>query len=124
MRVALFSSDGREVLRNYQLAIPELATATHALLEGFAFCADLEVHVISFTQRPVKSPQKLAENIFFHSLLVPRIGWLRTLYQGCIRAGRKKIRELNPDIVHGLGTEREAAISAVFSGLPNVVTMH
>jgi glycosyltransferase involved in cell wall biosynthesis len=49
---------------------------------------------------------------------------MRTGYQGCIRATRKKLRELKPDIVHGQGTERDCAISAVFSGFPNVVTIH
>jgi glycosyltransferase involved in cell wall biosynthesis len=75
-------------------------------------------------QQPVVSPEKIAPNIFFHSLLVPKLGWMRTLYQGCIRATRKKLREIQPDIVHGQGTERDCAMSAVFSGFPNVLTIH
>ena len=67
---------------------------------------------------------KLAPNIFFHSLRVPKIGWMRTGYQGCIRAVRKKLKELRPEIVHGQGTEMDCAISAVFSGFPNVLTIH
>jgi glycosyltransferase involved in cell wall biosynthesis len=94
------------------------------LLEGFASMPDIEVHVISCTQVPMQSPEKLASNIWFHSLDVPKIGWLRTAYQGCIRAVRRKLREIQPDIVHGQGTERDCAISAVFSGYPNVVTIH
>ena len=72
----------------------------------------------------MRSPEKLAPNIFFHSLYVPKIGWMRTLYQGCVRAVRKKLREIRPDIVHGQGTEMDCAMEAVFSGLPNVVTIH
>jgi glycosyltransferase involved in cell wall biosynthesis len=34
------------------------------------------------------------------------------------------LREIQPDIVHGQGTERDCAISAVFSGFPNVLTIH
>ncbi len=49
---------------------------------------------------------------------------MRTGYQGCIRAVRKKLKEIRPDIVHGQGTERDCAISAVLSGLPNVLTIH
>ena len=49
---------------------------------------------------------------------------MRTGYQGCIRAVRKKLQEIRPDIVHGQGTERDCAISAVFSGFPNVITIH
>jgi glycosyltransferase involved in cell wall biosynthesis len=75
-------------------------------------------------QKPARSPEKLADNIFFHSLHVPKIGWLRTGYQGCIRAVRKKLKAIGPDIVHGQGTERDCAISAVFSGFPSVITIH
>lgn len=69
-------------------------------------------------------PPKLAPNIHYHSLLVPKLGWLRTLYQGCVRATRAKLRELQPDIVHGQGTERDCALSAVLGGFPNVLTVH
>jgi hypothetical protein len=72
----------------------------------------------------MRSPEKLAPNIFFHSLYVPKIGWMRTLYQGCVRAVRKKLREIRPDIVHGQGTEMDCAVEAVFSGFPNVLTIH
>ena len=83
----------------------------------------IEVHVLSCTQKPLAAPENYS-NIFYHSLLVPKIGWLRTLYQGCIRAVRKKLREIQPDIVHGQGTERDCSISAVYSGFPNVLTIH
>jgi glycosyltransferase involved in cell wall biosynthesis len=72
----------------------------------------------------MRSPEKLADNMWFHCLDVPKLGWLRTGYQGCIRAVRKKLRELQPDIVHGHGTERDCAISAALSGFPNLVTIH
>jgi len=49
---------------------------------------------------------------------------MRTGYQGCIRAVRRKLKALQPDIVHGQGTERDCAICAIFSGFPNVVTIH
>jgi glycosyltransferase involved in cell wall biosynthesis len=49
---------------------------------------------------------------------------MRTAYQGCVRATRRKLRELKPDIVHGQGTERDCALSAIFSGFPNVLTIH
>ena len=48
---------------------------------------------------------------------------MRTGYQGCVRAMRQAFREIRPDIVQGVGTEREGAISAVFSGFPNVVAI-
>jgi len=93
------------------------------LVDGFARLPEVELHIISCLQQPVTSPEKLADNIWYHGLHVPKIGWLRTGYQGCIRAVRRKSREIRPDIVQGDGTERECAISAVFSGFPNVVAM-
>src|SRR5271165_680239 len=72
----------------------------------------------------MQAPEKLAKNIWFHSLLVKKAGWLRTGYQGCIRAVRRKVKELRPDVVHGQGTERDCALSAAFSSFPNVVTIH
>lgn len=124
MRVAILTTDNREHLRQYERTEPFFGTAPEALLQGFVYLPGVEVHVVSCTQRPMTSPSKLADNIWFHSLLVPKIGWLRTGYQGCIRAVRRKLKEIQPDIVHGQGTERDCAVSAVFSGFPNVLTIH
>ena len=125
MQVALITTDNREPFREYHKTVPWFGTAPEALLQGFAQLPGLRVHVISCTQRRmVSSPEKLAENIWFHSLPVPKLGWLRTGYQGCVRAVRRKLREIRPDIVHGQGTERECALSAVFSGCANVLTIH
>jgi glycosyltransferase involved in cell wall biosynthesis len=115
--------DMRENFRSYTETTPRLPGGTASLLDGFARLPEVEVHVISCIQQRMQSPEKLAENIWYHGLLVPKLGWLRTGYQGCIRAIRRKLRELQPDIVQGDGTERECAISAVFSGFPNVVAM-
>ncbi len=103
--------------------MPRFGTGVDSMIEGIAAMPALQLHVLSCTQLPMQSPEKLADNIWFHSLHVPRIGWMRTLYQGCVRAMRKKFAEIQPDIVHGVGTEREGAISAVYSGFPNVVAM-
>lgn len=124
MKIALLTTDNREHHRKYDVVSPYFGPAIEALLQGLATRPDLEIHVVSCTQKPMQSPEKLAENIWFHLLNVPKIGWLRTGYQGCIRAIRRKVRQLQPDIVHGQGTERDCAISAVFSGFPNVVTIH
>jgi glycosyltransferase involved in cell wall biosynthesis len=99
--------------------------AIAAVLEGLsAFPGDVEVHVMSITQKPLAAPFQLAKNIFYHSLVVSKLGWLRTGYQGCIRAVRAKVKTLNLDLVHGEGTERDCALEAVFSGRPNLLTLH
>lgn len=124
MRVALLTTDNREHYRQYHLAEPQFGPAVQALLEGFGTLTGVEIHVISCTQRAMAAPEKLSANIWFHLLEVPKLGWLRTGYQGCIRASRRKLQEIEPSIVHGQGTERDCAIAAIFSGFPNVITIH
>ncbi len=123
MKIALLLMDMRENYRSYAETVPRFPGGSASLLDGFAQLPGVEVHVISCLQRAIPAPEKLADNIWFHPLVVPKLGWLRTGYQGCIRAVRRKLREIKPDIVQGDGTERECAISAVFSGFPNVVAM-
>src|SRR5471030_3182490 len=87
MKIAILTTDNREPYRQYDKPAPWFGTAPEALLQGFAQLPEIEVHVVSCTQQPmVSSPGKLADNVFFHSLHVPKIGWQRTLYQGCVRA--------------------------------------
>jgi len=124
LRVAQVTTDARGTLVAEEQEFPSFGTAPEALLQGFAqWPNDVEVHVISCVPGPVRAPEKLAENVFFHSLVVPKIGW-RALFAGCALAVRRKIRQLSPDIVHGQGTERDCALDAVFSGRPNILTIH
>ena len=124
MRIAILTTDMREAMPGCTDPQPHIGLAPEALLQGFALVPAAEVHVVSCLKEPLRSVEKIAPNIFYHGVAVPRLGWLRTGYQGCIRAVRKKLKEIQPDIVHGQGTERDCAISAVFSGYPNVVTVH
>lgn len=123
MRVAITTTDNREHFKKYDLDAPWLSPPIEVLLDPFQ-SAGIEIHIVSCTRRRMRSPEKLAPNIFFHSLYVPKIGWMRTLYQGCVRAVRKKLKEIRPEIVHGQGTEMDCAMEAVFSGFPNVLTIH
>jgi len=124
MKIALLTTDNREHYRSYSETVPHFGTAPEGLLQGFARMPELEVHVVSCARQKMSSPEKLAPNIWFHGLHVPRIGWTPTVFQGCIRAVRRKLKSIRPDIVHGQGTERDCALSAVFSGFPNVLTVH
>jgi glycosyltransferase involved in cell wall biosynthesis len=124
MKLGLITTDSRQHDKTYGSPTPGFGTSPEALLQGFAGMPELEVHVISCAQKPMKSPEKLADNIWFHSMYVPRIGWMRTSYQGCILAVRRQLKAVRPDIVHGQGTERECGVSAAFSRFPNVITIH
>jgi glycosyltransferase involved in cell wall biosynthesis len=125
LKVGILTTDNRDHWRKYDLPDPVFGPAIAAVLEGFTdFPEEIEAHVISVSQKPLASPARLAPNIFYHSLVVPKFGWLRSGYQGCIRAVRAKVRALGLDLVHGEGTERDCAMEAVFSGRPNLITLH
>lgn len=125
LRVALVSPDNRDEHRRFSIPgeQPSFGQSPDALVEGFRELPDLiELHIISCSHEPLPSPAKLADNIFFHSLVVPSWGW-RSLYVGCVLAIRRCLQSIGPDLVHGHGTERYAALAAAFSGYPNVVTI-
>ncbi|HXC35699.1 MAG TPA: glycosyltransferase [Candidatus Acidoferrales bacterium] len=123
VKIALISIDNRQNERTYRETTPRFGTGVDSIIDGVSAMPELTLHIISCTQQPMQSPEKLAPNIWFHCLHVPKFGWMRTLYQGCVRAMRKKFREVQPDVVYGVGMEREGAVGAVFSGFPNVVAM-
>lgn len=124
MKIALITADRRENSQNESAPDPSFDAAPEALIKSFASVPGVEVHVISCTQKPLRSAEKLAENIWFHNVYVPKAGWAKSSYQGCIRAVRRQLKLLKAELVHGLGTDRECAISAAFSRFPNVVTIY
>jgi glycosyltransferase involved in cell wall biosynthesis len=124
MRIVILTNDNRERFKDYAHPTPYFGPAPEALLQGLAMLPEIEVHVVACLQQPAPAPKKIADNIWYHALHVPKTGWMRTLYQGCVRAVREKLQEIQPDIVHGQGTERDCAVSAIFSGFPNVLTIH
>jgi len=131
MRVLFLTTDSREHFHQYSNPSPYFGTAPQGLLHGFASLvsselspSSFEIHVASCTQQPMSSPEKIAENIWFHSLHVPKWGWLKAGYLGCILAVRRLHKVLDPHLVHAQGTERDCAMSAVFCPSPRVLTIH
>lgn len=124
MRIVQITTDSREHFKDYDTAAPYFGAAPEALLAGFSKMPNIEVHVICCVRSLVPSTPKLAQNIHYHPVLVPKSGWMSSLYYGCSTKIRELCQRLQPDIVHGQGTERECAITAARSGFPNVVTIH
>lgn len=124
MKIVQITTDSREHFKEYDRPEPYFGTAPAGLLSGFADFPDVEVHVISCAHRSASAPEKIGPNIWFHQPVLGNWAWGRTLFLGCALAVRKIIREIDPDIVHGQGTERDCAMSAVLSAYPNVLTLH
>jgi len=88
--------------------LPRFGISPEALLQGFATiagnggpCRQLHTTALGRT-RKTTTPK-----IFITVSWCQDFGWMRTLYQGCFHAVRKKLRDIKPDIVHGQGTERD-----------------
>ena len=124
MRIVQITTDNRNQQKNYDVSEPYFGTAPAGLIDGFSLLEDVELHVVSCTSVRMQSPKKLAPNVYFHQPYVPKLGWGRSLFLGCAWAVRRLMREIDPDIVHGQGTERDCAMAAVLSGYPNVLTIH
>ncbi len=124
MKIVQITADSRDVFERYEDPSPYFGSAPAALLEGFQRRSDCEVHVVCCNREAMAAPERIADNVFYHSLVVRRAGRLRHVYMGQIMAVRRLLRQLRPDIVHGQGTERECGIAAVCSGYPNVLTIH
>jgi glycosyltransferase involved in cell wall biosynthesis len=124
MKIAMIIPDNRDEFRRHDDPLPYFGPAPTALLDGLATLPECEVHIVCCVKKKVSAPEKIGPNIFFHTEIVPQWGWLRSGYSGCIRSVRRQLKKIQPDIVHGQGTERYCALASVFSGLPNVLTIH
>lgn len=124
LRVAMIIPDNRDERREYQRTEPEFGPAPAALLQGLQGRTDLELHVLSVTRRPMTAPEKLGERVYYHLLPAGRWAGLSGLYWPAVRTLRRCIGRLQPDVVHGQGTERYCALAAVFSGRPHLFTIH
>lgn len=126
MKIAFLTTDNREQNADYDNPHPYFGTAPAALIDGFSYFPDkVEIHVISCTRKKMKTPEKLASNVFFHQPLVPHLGWGRTAFTGCGFAVRKVINQIKPDLVHAQGTERDCAVSMMMAPrVPKLLTIH
>jgi glycosyltransferase involved in cell wall biosynthesis len=125
LRIAILTTDGRALSSQWaKEPVPSFGTAPSALLEGLAELPDLEVHVLSAAKDHSLIGLQLAPNIRWHPVKIGKYHQMRSLYAGSVLATRRALTTLSPDIVHGQGTEKECAMSAVHSGYPNVVTIH
>lgn len=100
--------------------------AIQGLLEGFRNSRNVRVTAV-FPAIPRFRPSlPQATNLAAHPVVVPATSglWPGQGFLTRTRFLRAALRSIRPDLVHGQGTEKEAAWVAATSGFPSVITLH
>ncbi len=87
MRIAILTTDKREHDRDYSNPNVSFGAPPEALLQGLAAMPEVEIHVVSCAQRPMRSPEKLGDNIWFHEPARPQ-NWLDAHVLPRVHSGR------------------------------------
>ncbi len=126
MRVAILADFPLHVIPEFgERFLPgfHFATWLPQLSEAFADSADLEVHWVVLSDVPGAARKLRWNNQTFHVLPTRSTGRASSLFTRDRRAIRACLREIQPQLVHGWGTEDVYALAAVTSGFPNIVSM-
>ena len=107
-------------------ASPNVHPAIEALLQGFEGLDGIEVHVLFGSLRPPTRIRSARGAVHYHSIPYRRVcgGLSGGGFLGRFFSLRNYVRSHSFDLVHAQGSERESAWTAVFSGIPSVITLH
>jgi len=130
LRVAMLVVDANDVrgssMKSDTKPSPNVHPAIEALLQGFEGLDGIEVHVLFGSLRPPRSICAAKGAVRYHSIPYRRaLGALSGGgFLGRFFSLRNYVRSHSFDLVHAQGSERESAWTAVFSGIPSVITLH
>jgi glycosyltransferase involved in cell wall biosynthesis len=128
MKVAIAVVDANDLadapLRAPDLPSPQVHPTVQALFDGLSLQPDIECHVVYGRAAPGALEQRRQGSVIYTGVPYRRAPGMGGALLGRFFALRKYIRQLQPDLVHGQGTERESALVAAFSGFPSIVTLH
>jgi len=113
-------------MKNDTKASPNVHPAIEALLQGFEGLDGIEVHVLFGSLSPPTRIRPAQGAVHYHSIPYRRVcgGLSGGGFLGRFFSLRNYVRSHSFDLVHAQGTERESAWTAVFSGIPSVITLH
>jgi len=104
-------------------AVQRVTSWNETLAEALAELPDLEIHFITrCNTRRTTTIRKNGLSITY--LVAPRLLNAATLFGFTAWKANQLIKEINPHIVHGIGTEHIWPTVALMSGFPSVVTVH
>lgn len=99
------------------------ATWLRVLSAEFSSCAGIDLHVIALRNNIKENHSFVVDRVTFHVLKVPRYFRTPSFFLVDTWVIKKKLREIQPDMVHAWGSERGAALVASRLGYPYLVTM-
>jgi glycosyltransferase involved in cell wall biosynthesis len=125
MRIALVSAFPLHVIPGFEMHQPpgHYATWLPQLCEAFGQQSEFELHWL-ITSRTVDHPEPIRwRNQTFHCLHAP--GRFRTLrgYPADCRVIRRRLKEIQPDLVHAWGTEDCCGLAVAGAGQPWLLSM-
>lgn len=130
LKVAMLVVDANDVrgssMKSDTKPSPNVHPAIEALLQGFEDLDGIEVDVLFGSLRPPRSIRAAKGAVRYHSIPYRRaFGALSGGgFLGRFFSLRNYVRSHSFDLVHAQGSERESAWTAVFSGIPSVITLH
>lgn len=103
---------------------PHYATWLPQLVDAFAKWPQFNLHWIVFRREATQPHSVEWKGQTFHILPAGKKGRrMPTLYRDDRRHLRTCLEQIQPDLVHGWGTEDVYALGAVFSGYPHLISM-
>ena len=130
LKVAMLVVDANDVrgssMKSDTKPSPNVHPAIEALLQGFEDLDGIKVDVLFGSLRPPRSIRAAKGAVRYHSIPYRRaFGALSGGgFLGRFFSLRNYVRSHSFDLVHAQGSERESAWTAVFSGIPSVITLH
>ena len=130
LKVAMLVVDANDVrgssMKSDTKPSPNVHPAIEALFQGFEGLEGIEVDVLFGSLTPPSLIRAAHGAVRYHSIPYRRpFGALSGGgFLGRFLSLRNYVRSHSFDLVHAQGSERESALTAVFSGSPSVITLH
>jgi glycosyltransferase involved in cell wall biosynthesis len=103
--------------------IRRITSWNEVLAEALANLKGVEVHVITL-YKGGRTAHVSRGNLHVWYLYVPKLMNGATLYGAAASKARRLVKTINPDVVHGIGTEHIWPTVALSTKLPTVITIH
>ncbi len=130
MKIAILVVDANEVafenVGRLGLPSPVVHPAVQALFDALARRNDHDYFVLYGRNEAREAKTRRDGSLTYIGVPSPKLHLpgLSKGYWGRFRALRSFLRDLQPDIVHAQGTERESGMVVVHCGRPGVITLH